>query len=351
MMGVFTAIAAGCSAILKPSELTPLTGQLVVDLAREAGLPPDLVQVVHGDGSVGATLVASGVDFISFTGSPSTGRKVALEAARTFTPVVLELGGKDAMVVLEDADAMEAARCAVWGSTLNAGQICISVERVYVPTVLYGSFIQAAEHAMDQLSVGTGDTTDIGPITDLRQLDIIEQQVSDAVAKGATVRRGGEQVTIAGGVYYQPTLITDVDHSMEIMQAETFGPVLAVMEVPNEAMALKLANESSYGLHGSVWSRNKRRAASVASRLDTGAVAVNDHLINVFTPGIPFGGVKDSGIGSELGPEGIRAFCHPKGITSPRLISTSRILVGWQWMPRRVGPAYWKMLARTLYRW
>lgn len=351
MMGVFTAIAAGCSAVLKPSELTPLSGQLVADLAREAGLPTDLVQVVHGDGAVGAALVASGVDVISFTGSPSTGRKVSGEAARSFTPVVLELGGKDAMVILEDADAMEAARCAVWGSTLHAGQTCISVERVYVPTSLYASFIETADEAMDQLTVGTGDASDIGPITDLRQVDIIERQVADAVAKGAKVLRGGERVAVNGGTYYQPTLLTGVDHSMEIMQAETFGPVLAVMEVPNEATALQLANESSYGLHGSVWSRNKRRAARMASQLDTGNVAINDHLINTFIPGIPFGGIKDSGIGSELGPEGIRAYCHPKGITSPRFIATTRILLGWRWMPRRVGPTYWKTLARTLYRW
>jgi acyl-CoA reductase-like NAD-dependent aldehyde dehydrogenase len=351
MLGAFPAISAGCSVVLKPSELTPLTGNLVADLAHEAGLPTDVVQVIHGDGAIGAALVRSGVDMICFTGSPRTGRMVLAEAAETLTPAILELGGKDAMVVLDDADVTEAAKCAVWGSTLLAGQTCISVERAYVSQRIAAEFIAAAEKAMDQLTIGTDDSSDIGPLIDPEQPGIIERQVADAVARGATIRRGGKRVTIDGGNYYEPTLLTGVDHSMDVMRTETFGPVLAIMEVADEVSALQLADESRYGLHGSVWSSDKRRAARLAGQMDTGTVAVNDHLINAFIPGVPVGGIKDSGFGFEAGPEGLRAFCHAKSITSPRFIATTRMLLGWRWMPRRMGPRYWKNLARALFRW
>ena len=304
MLGVFPAISAGCSAILKPSEFTPLTGRLVL-----------------------------------------------VEAAENLTPVILELGGKDAMVVLDDADVVEAARGAVWGATFLAGQVCISVERVYVSRRIASDFIAAAEEAIDQLTIGTDDARDIGPLIDPRQASIIEYQVADAVAKGAVIRRGGKRVKIDGGDYFQPTLLTGVDHSMEIMRTETFGPILAVMEVQDEASGLRLADDCRYGLHGSVWSADKERAAVLGSRMDTGTVAVNDHMINVFIPSLPAGGIKDSGIGLQMGPEGLRSFCHAKSVTSPRLIATTRLLLGGRWMPRRVGPRYWKALAKALFRW
>jgi acyl-CoA reductase-like NAD-dependent aldehyde dehydrogenase len=351
MLGAFPAIAAGCSVVLKPSELTPLTGGLIAELADEAGLPPDLVQVIQGDAEIGAALVRSEIDIVSFTGSPETGRLVIVETADRLTPAILELGGKDAMVVLDDANVAEAARCAVWGATFLAGQTCIAVERVYVSHRIAPRFVAAAERAIDQLTIGTDDARDIGPLIDPAQLDIIEDQVADAVVKGATIRRGGTRVTIDGGDYLEPTLLTGVDHSMEIMRTETFGPVLAVMEVPDEATALRLADDSRYGLHGSVWSRDKRRAARLATRINTGTVAVNDHLINAFMPGVAVGGIKDSGFGLQMGPEGLRAFCHAKSMTVPRLVATTRLLQGGRWMPRRVGPGYWKALAKILLRW
>ncbi len=345
------ALAAGCAVVVKPSELTPLTGALIADLADEAGFPTDLVQVVQGGAETGRALVRSGVDLIVFTGSPGTGRKVAAEAAERLTPTILELGGKDAMVVLEDADVRLAARGAVWGGTFNAGQMCISVERVYVPEVIYRSFLAELELALNLVTAGSGDDRDVGAMIDPHQVDIIDDQIADAVAKGATVRRGGRRVTSSAGCFYEPTLLTDVDHSMRIMREETFGPVVAVMRVPDEETALRLANESSYGLHGSVWSKDKRRAAHWASRLHSGTAAVNDHMINPFIPGLGFGGVKDSGYGVELGPDGIRSFCYPQNISSPRWMSTSRLLLGFRWNPRRLGPRYWRNFARLLYRW
>jgi acyl-CoA reductase-like NAD-dependent aldehyde dehydrogenase len=212
-------------------------------------------------------------------------------------------------------------------------------------------FIAGAKEAMDQLTIGTDDSSDIGALIDFEQSSIIERQVADAVARGATIRRGGNRVTIDGGDYYEPTLLTGIDHSVDVMRTETFGPVLAVMEVADEATALQLADESRCGLHGSVWSGDKRRTARFAKQMDTGMVAVNDHMINGFIPGVPVGGIKDSGFGYESGPEGLRAFCHATSITSPRPIATSRILLAWRWMPRRLGRRYWKMLARVLFRW
>lgn len=351
MVSVVPALAAGCSVILKPSELTPLTGQLIGDLFHEAGIPADLVQVIQGGAETGAALVGADVDLVVFTGSPGTGRKVALEAAANLTPTILELGGKDAMIVLEDADATQAARGAVWASTLNAGQVCISVERVYVVEAVAQPFIEEMERAMDELTAGTGDRRDIGAIIDPNQLEIINSHVADALFKGATLRRGGHEVTSNSGCFFEPTLLTGVDHSMKVMTEETFGPVVAVMQVPDEETAIRLSNDSRYGLHGSVWSKDKRRAAAVASHLHTGTVAINDHMINLYVPALPFGGVKDSGYGVEAGPEGIRSFCYTQSFTSPRWMSTSRLLLGGRWNPRRFGPRYWRNFARIVYRW
>ncbi len=351
MVSVVPALASGCSVILKPSELVPLTGQLIADLFEEAGFPPDLVQVIQGGAETGASLVGSDVDLIVFTGSPETGRKIAAAAADKLTPTILELGGKDAMIVLEDADIVQAARGAVWGSTLNAGQVCISVERVYVVEAVAQPFLEELERAMDEVTAGTGDRRDVGAIIDPKQTAIIASHVTDALSKGATLRRGGNEVASTSGSFFEPTLLTGVDHSMKVMTEETFGPVVAVMQVPDEETALRFANDSRYGLHGSVWSKDKRRAATFASRLHTGTVAINDHMINLYIPDLAFGGVKDSGFGVECGPEGIRSFCYLQSFTSPRWISTSRLLLGGRWNPRRFGPRYWRRFAHLLYRW
>ena len=350
MIPVITALSAGCSVVLKPSEITPLTGQLFADLADQAGLPPDLLQVIHGDGATGAALAESPVDVVSFTGSTKVGKLVAAETAKRLTPLILELGGNDAMVVLEDADLKQTARAAVWGAMLNAGQACISVERLYVVDSVFDEFLQEVEGAFDRVAVATDDKREIGPIINPPQLDIIEAHVADAVGKGARVLRGGKRALTDSGIYYEPTLLVDVDHSMEIVQDETFGPVLPVIRVADENAALTMANDTRFGLHGSVWSRNQGRAARFASRMKSGTVAVNDVAVNFIVPTVSFGGIGDSGYGSNFGEDGIRTtFCYPKSITAARTKwPTLRILGAWH--PRR-GMGFWRAIAKLLYRW
>jgi acyl-CoA reductase-like NAD-dependent aldehyde dehydrogenase len=351
ILPVISAIAAGNAVVAKPSELTPLSGQLAADLAAEAGLPQDLVRVVHGAGDVGQALVRAPIDLVWFTGSTNNGRAVAIAAAERLVPAILELGGNDAMVVLEDADLGIAARGAVWAATYNAGQICISVERIYVPEAVYESFLAEVDAAMKDVAAGTGDGRDIGAIIDPRQLDVLERQLADAVAKGAEIRWGGSRIADGPGDFFEPTVVTNVDHSMELMCEETFGPIIPIMSVPDEATAMQLANSGRFGLHGSVWSGDRGRAARFASRIESGTVAANDHLINPFIPNLSFGGIKDSGMGREGGAEGLRSFCYAKSITSPRFGPSTRLLLGRRWMPRRLGPRYWRAVAKALFRW
>ena len=350
MIPVATALAAGCSVVIKPSEITPLTGELFAELAEEAGLPTDLVQVVHGGADVGEALTDAPIDVLAFTGSTSVGKAVAARAAKRLIPVVLELGGNDAMVVLEDADIKQAAQAAVWGGMLNAGQACTSVERLYVVDEIYDEFMAELDKAFDNVTVGGDGRRGIGPFIHAPQMDIVKEHVGDAIAKGARILRGGRQAATDEGLYYEPTLMVDVDHSMLITQDETFGPILPVIRVRDEAEALQLANDSRFGLHGSVWTKDRARGAAFASAMKTGTVAVNDVAVNFIVPTVAFGGIGDSGYGANFGDDGIRTtYCYPKSITSARLpVATTKLLGAWQ--PRR-GVAYWKLIARALFRW
>jgi acyl-CoA reductase-like NAD-dependent aldehyde dehydrogenase len=350
MIPVATALSAGCSVVIKPSEITPLTGQLFADLASKAQLPDDLVQVIHGGGDVGSALIDSPVDVLSFTGSTRVGKLAAAQAAARLTPVVLELGGNDAMVVLEDADIPQAARAALWGGMLNGGQACTAVERLYVVDAVYDDFMAELDGLFDLVAAGTGDKREIGPIIHSPQLEIIESHVNDALSKGARLVRGGRRADTAEGLYFEPTLMVDVDHSMTIVQDETFGPILPVIRVRDESEALQLANDTRFGLHGSVWTKDKDRGARFASQMASGTVAVNDVAVNFIIPTVSFGGIGDSGYGSNFGEDGIRTtFCYPKSITSARLpIATTKLLGSWQ--PAR-SLRYWKAIARVLFRW
>ncbi|MDJ0925989.1 MAG: aldehyde dehydrogenase family protein [Acidimicrobiia bacterium] len=343
------ALAAGCTVVIKPSELTPLSGQLIEDLAIEAGMPDGVVQVVHGDGATGAALAESDTDIIAFTGSSEVGKKIAAQAATTLKPILLELGGKDAQIVLEDANVKDAARAAVTFGVWNGGQQCVAIERVYVVADVYDEFMREATKAIKQLTAATNDHRDIGPFISPDQAEVCKQQLAEAVGKGARVVAGGSKIATDHGIYFEPTLVENVDHSMALMQDETFGPLIPVMKVADQEEALALANDSSYGLHGSVWTRNKRRGHEIASQMKTGTIAVNDHLINFLYPTIKFGGIGESGLNGQLGEEGIKAFTIHRSITSARFRPTTKLLGAW--MPRRVGPRYWKTLARILFGW
>jgi acyl-CoA reductase-like NAD-dependent aldehyde dehydrogenase len=304
---VVMALMAGNAVVLKPSELTPLMALKIGELFYRAGLPPGLLEVVTGDGATGAALVDARVDKIMFTGSVATGKRVAAAAAKYLTPVVLELGGKDPMVVLEDADIENSARGAVWGAFANSGQACASVERCYVAESIAAEFIRhvVAETKALKQGPGTETSVDVGAMSNELQLEIVEAHVNDAEKRGAKILTGGRRGKTSEGFFYEPTVLINVDHDMTIMRDETFGPVLPVMTFKTEDEAIKLANDSVYGLTASVWTRDIARGRRLAERIEAGTVMVNEV---VYTHGIaqtPWGGVKDSGYGRTHGRMGL----------------------------------------------
>jgi acyl-CoA reductase-like NAD-dependent aldehyde dehydrogenase len=313
------ALAAGNSCVLKPASLTPLTSMLLAEGMRECGLPEDVFIVAPGSGAVGQELIDH-VDFVQFTGSTEVGRKVMERAARTLTPVGLELGGKDPMIVLEDADLERAANAAVHYSLQNTGQTCISVERVYVEEAVYQEFVGKVEKKMRGLRGGVpggpGDV-DVGAITSPPQVDLIDAHVRDAVDKGARVLVGGKRGQ-GRGDFYEPTLLVDVDHTMEVMTEETFGPTLPVMRVRDAEEAVRLANDSQYGLQGSVWTRDPAKGEQLARMLEVGVATVNDAQVNYLALELPMGGWKASGLGARHGEYGIRKYTKQQAVLVTR---------------------------------
>jgi len=300
---VTPALFGGNGVVVKPSEVTPLTALLVPRLLEEAGVPQGLVQVVSGDGSTGRALVRAGVDRVAFTGSTATGRRVMEAAASTLTPVTLELGGKDAAIVLEDADVERAARGIVFGAFFNAGQTCISVERVFVVRAVYTPFVERVTDLARSLRVGAGDDADVGPIITSAQMSVLERQVEAALAAGARALCGGRRVGTSP--CFAPTVLVDVDGSMDVAREESFGPLLPVIAVEDEEEAVRLANETRYGLFASVWTGDRRRGQQVARRLRAGGVSVNDVLSHYSVASLPMGGVGDSGFGRRRGVEAL----------------------------------------------
>jgi acyl-CoA reductase-like NAD-dependent aldehyde dehydrogenase len=321
------ALMAGNVVVIKPSEWTPLTAILSCELAREAfasvGAPPDILQVVTGYGETGGALVDE-ADMIGFTGSVRTGRLIAERAAKRLVPVSLELGGKDPMIVLKDADLERAAAAAVWGAFMNAGQVCISVERVYVEDAVADEFTrrvvektQALRQGIDA-SNGGERRVDVGAMTFPKQLETVEEHVRDAEVRGAKILTGGRRAPNLPGHFYEPTVLCDVDHSMQIMRDETFGPVLPIMRVRNADEALRLANDSRYGLNASVWTGDRAKGEQMAAQVEAGSVCVNDVITGVAVTDAPFGGVKESGTGRRHGAPGIRRFCSEQTIVIDR---------------------------------
>ena len=312
-----TALIAGNTVVLKPAPATMLIGLQVGEIFRRAGLPPGVLNVVATDDAVAAGLVEDArVNKIVFTGSVATGKKVMAAAAKNLTPVVLELGGKDAAVVCRDADLDLAAQGIVWGAFLNAGQTCASVERVYVEAAVADAFIRKVVERTRALRTGdpSRPETDMGPLTLERQRRIVEDHVADAVARGAKVETGG-QSPAGPGFFYPPTVLTGVTHDMRVMREETFGPVLPIMAVPDLDEAIRLANQSEYGLTASGWTRDEDTARRLQRELQAGAVSINDCISTFGEPAAPWGGVKQSGIGRTHGLAGLREMVQWKYVT------------------------------------
>jgi acyl-CoA reductase-like NAD-dependent aldehyde dehydrogenase len=312
------ALQAGAAVVVKPSEFTPLSMVEVIDgWKRDVGAP-DVFDCVLGTGEAGAGLIDH-VDYVQFTGSDKTGRRVMGRAAETLTPVSLELGGKDAMIVLADADLDRAANAATWGGMYNAGQVCLSVERIYVEEQVHDEFVAKLTKevgALRQGADGRKPEKDVGAMTSPNQSAIVEDHVNDALANGARALTGGKKA-VGAGDYFEPTVLVDVDHSMKVMRDETFGPVVGVMKVRDSEEALKLANDSRYGLAGSVFGE-KNRAEAIARRVEAGSVNVNDVIINMAAMDVPMGGWKESGIGFRHGEYGIKKYCRPESIVVTR---------------------------------
>jgi acyl-CoA reductase-like NAD-dependent aldehyde dehydrogenase len=316
LMDALGALAAGCSVLLKPSERTPLTAELLLRGWLDSGAP-EVLAIAQGAREVSEAVIDNS-DYIQFTGSTATGRKVMERAARRLTPVSLELGGKDPMIVLEDADVELAANAAVWGGMFNAGQMCVSVERVYVLDAVYDQFVTAAVRAVENLKMGAGDGNHFGSLIDESQVAVAERHVGDALAAGAKALTGGERSAGVGN-FYPATVLVDVDHSMSCMTEETFGPTLPIMRVGSVGEAVRLANDSPYGLSASVFSKDVDRAKDVALQLDAGAVNINDVVANLMCITAPMGGWKGSGIGARFGgADGMRKFCRQETIVVPR---------------------------------
>jgi len=304
---VVMALMAGNAVVVKPSELTPLTALKIENIFKQAGLPEGLVQVVTGDGSTGSALVDAGVNKIMFTGSVNTGKRVAETAAKHLTPVVLELGGKDPMIVLEDANLENAARAAIWGAFCNSGQACASIERLYVHESIAEKFTDLVVKETQQLKQdkASTDAIDLGAMTNEEQLLIVEDHVGDAVARGAQVRTGGHRLRDTKGWFHEPTVMTSVDHTMKVMRDETFGPVLPIMTFKTDEEAIRLANDSIYGLTASVFTSDIARGKRLAERIDAGTIMVNEVVYTHAVAQTPWGGVKQSGYGRTHGRLGL----------------------------------------------
>ena len=321
------ALVAGNAVVLKPSELTPLVALELGSLLHAAGVPEDVFQVVVGEGPTGAALLRSPIDKLVFTGSLTTGKRIAAAAAERLLPVVLELGGKDPMLVLDDADIDVASSAAVWGAFVNAGQACLSVERCYVHRSLYESFALACAEKTKQLRVGNGidPHTDVGPMIRERQVRIVEAHVEDAKARGARVLAGGTRLPELGANFYAPTVLADVTHEMRIMREETFGPVLPVMATEDDDEAVGLANDSEYGLAGSVWTRDAKRGERLARRIHAGTVMVNDVISCFGISEAPHGGVKASGVGRTHGRFGLDEMVRVKYLDTDRMPGMKKV--------------------------
>lgn len=302
------ALLAGNSVIYKPSEYATQVGEVIAAAIAEAGIPPEVFHILHGDRAVGKALIEAHPDKIAFTGSVPTGKKIARAAAEKLIPTTLELGGKDAALVLEDADIPHTARGIIWAGMFNAGQTCASVERVIVVRQVADQLLEEMKRAIQEHLLdpaGRPVLSTLAAVTTPFQIEIVETQVNEAVAGGARVIIGGRRLRELGGQFYAPTILADVTPEMRICREETFGPVVAVLQAEDEQDAIRLNNDSAFGLTASVWTRDRERGLRVARQLRVGHVSVNSHLVISGISEVPWGGVKESGYGRMHGEEGL----------------------------------------------
>ncbi|WP_433667696.1 aldehyde dehydrogenase family protein [Nocardia sp. CA-136227] len=336
------ALFAGAAVLLKPSEVTPLATREVVRAWREDIGAPPVLDIVIGAGETGAALVDA-VDLVHFTGSVRTGQLVAERAAKTVTPVSLELGGKDPFVVLRDSNVSRAANCAVFAALANNGQVCVSAERVYVEAPIYDEFVERVVANVKALRSGTDGPhvgVELGAMTAAPQLDIVEDHVREAISKGARALTGGNRVDRSGN-WFEPTVLVDVDHTMKVMVEETFGPVLPIMKVADAEEAIRLANDSEFGLSATVFSGDVGRGERVARRIEAGSVNVNDYSATTTCLDVPMGGWKKSGIGSRSGATAVTKFTRTQSIAVPRVPTTDSEMWWFPYSSRKQGFVEW----------
>jgi aldehyde dehydrogenase (NAD+) len=314
MGSIAYAMAAGNAVVFKPSEYTPGVGVWLAGTFNEVVEKP-VLQVVTGLGETGAALCRSGVDKLAFTGSPATGRKVMAACAESLTPVLIEAGGKDALIVADDADLDAAADGAVWGACGNAGQTCAGVERVYVHERVYDEFLEKLVAKAKDLTADADPQSKIGPITMPGQVDVIRRHIDDALARGGTALLGGKDAV--AGQWVQPTILVDVPEDSTAVTEETFGPTMTVAKVKDMDDAVARTNASRYALGSTVYS--KAHGMEVAERLRVGMTAINGVISFAGVPSLPFGGVGESGFGRIHGPDGLKEFCYAHAIAKQRM--------------------------------
>jgi acyl-CoA reductase-like NAD-dependent aldehyde dehydrogenase len=323
---IIPALMAGNAIVVKPSEWVAWSSAKFIDGFREelrnAGHSPDLIQAVQGYGETGAALVRADVDTILFIGSVKNGRRVIEGSAERVTPVVMELGGKDAFIVCEDADLEQAVHAALAGCYVNCGQNCVASERILVHESLYDAFEARVSELVGEFRQGSSreGVVDVGAIITPLQLDVIEKAVDGAIAQGARVVVGGKRTLVDKGDYFQPTILGDVTPDMTIAQEEVFGPVMLLMRFRDDAQAVEIANGVSYGLSSSIFSKSSKRARAIADALETGMSAINEFGgITYMAQDLTFGGVKESGFGRMNGRDGLRSMCNVKAVVDDRL--------------------------------
>lgn len=312
------ALLAGCTVVLKPAAETPLSVFAMAEMFAEAGLPEGVLSIVPGGPETGRALTANDlIDKYTFTGSSAVGKEIAKIAAEKLKPCTLELGGKSAAIILEDADLDSTLPMLGFSGVMNSGQACVAQTRILAPRSRYEEVVEKVANFIGAMPVGLPDDPNaaIGPLISEKQRDRVESYIKKGVEEGARiVTGGGRPEGLDNGWFVEPTVFADVDNSMTIAQEEIFGPVLAVIPYENEEDAIRIANDSVYGLAGSVWTTDNKKALEVASKIRTGTYAVNMYA---FDPGAPFGGYKNSGIGRENGPEGIEAYVEHKSVLLP----------------------------------